>query len=130
MSGLLRDLRARVLAGLCLSGVLGAIPHQAGEAQASPGVRQGLDGPTIAAWQRVASCETGATWSGLGATYQGGLGIWYGNWDRWARHFGLSGRYPDAGDAPAIVQIRLADWAYRHESPRPYWGCFATVGRP
>jgi len=82
----------------------------------------------IAFWMRVAQCETGSRWGGLGSTYQGGLGIWWGNWDRWARALGLP--YADAGQAPPLVQIRAADWAYRNESPRPYWGCFSTVGRP
>lgn len=81
-------------------------------------------------WDRLAQCETGGTWSGLGSTYQGGLGVWYGNWDRWARHFGLSARYPDAGDAPRSVQIQLASWAYYNERPRPYWGCQAVIGSP
>jgi len=81
-------------------------------------------------WDRLAACETGSRWEGLGSTYQGGLGVWYGNWDRWARRFGLSARYPDAGDAPRSVQIALASWAYYNERPRPYWGCQAVIGSP
>jgi hypothetical protein len=84
---------------------------------------------TVAYWQRLAQCETGSRWSGLGSTFQGGLGIWWGNWDRWTAILGLSG-YQDAGDAPPLVQIRVADWAYRNDSPRPYWGCMSLVGRP
>jgi hypothetical protein len=81
-------------------------------------------------WDRLAACETHSAWSGLGQTYQGGLGIWYGNWDRWAGRLGLGDRYPDADDAPRAVQIQVANWAYYNDRPRPYWGCFATIGYP
>lgn len=80
-------------------------------------------------WLKIHRCEQPSSWT-VGGTFQGGLGIYYANWDRWAGKLGLSRRYPDAGMAPPAVQIMVADWAYRNESPRPYWGCFARVGRP
>ena len=69
----------------------------------------------------MARCETGSRWGGLGATYQGGLGIYYTTWDWWARELGVLARYPDAGDAPRLVQIQVADYGRRvHHG---YWGC-------
>jgi hypothetical protein len=76
---------------------------------------------TIAFWDRVAQCETGSDWRGLGSTYQGGLGIYASTWDSWATELGLEARYPDAGDAPRLVQIRVADYGRRVH--RGYWGC-------
>ena len=76
---------------------------------------------TIAFWDSVAQCETGSHWRGLGPIYQGGLGIFAPNWDRWAGELGLDARYPDAGDAPRLVQIRVADYGRRVH--RGYWGC-------
>lgn len=67
-------------------------------------------------------------------TFEGGLGIWYDNWDKWSNHFGLNGIYPSAGDAPPNVQIMVADWAYHYwrdgNGRRPYWGSFSHVGYP
>jgi hypothetical protein len=76
---------------------------------------------TIAYWDRVARCETGGQWRGLGRTYQGGLGFYWATWDSWAGELGLEARYPDAGDAPRLVQIRVADYGRRVH--RGYWGC-------
>jgi hypothetical protein len=80
-----------------------------------------LSPSTIAYWDGVARCETGAHWRGLGRTYQGGLGFYYSTWDAWAGELGLEARYPDAGDAPRLVQIRVADYGRRVH--RGYWGC-------
>jgi hypothetical protein len=80
-----------------------------------------LDRRTVAYWDRVAQCETGSTWRGLGRTYQGGLGFYWATWDWWARELGLHRRYPDAGLAPRLVQIRVADYGLRVH--RGYWGC-------
>ena len=76
---------------------------------------------TVAFWDRVAACETHGTWSGLGSTYQGGLGFYRTTWDWWARETGYYGRYPDAGMAPRLVQIEVADYGYRHYGNG--WGC-------
>jgi hypothetical protein len=80
-----------------------------------------LSAATIAFWTRVAQCETGATWSGLGSTYQGGLGFYRTTWDAWAREMGVYDRYPDAGMAPRLTQIAVADYGYRVHGG--YWGC-------
>jgi hypothetical protein len=86
----------------------------------------GLPRSTIAYWDRVARCEQpdgagGARWNHPGPRYQGGLGFYWGTWDWWARELGLLRRYPDAGDAPRLVQIRVADYGRRVH--RGYWGC-------
>jgi len=83
--------------------------------------RAALSPQAIAYWRAVARCETGARWAGLGSTYQGGLGIYWSTWDWGARELGLERRYPDAGDAPPLVQIRVADYGYRVHGWR--WGC-------
>ena len=85
------------------------------------GARARLAPSTVAYWRAIAQCETGSTWGGLGSTYQGGLGIYWSTWDWWARELGLERRYPDAGDAPALVQIRVADYGSRVHGGR--WGC-------
>jgi hypothetical protein len=86
-------------------------------------------------WRSVASCETGQRWDwgsrnrpGEGTTYQGGLGFYWATWDWWATELGLIRKYPHAYDAPANVQILVADHGYRRH--RGYWGCFRTVGFP
>ena len=83
--------------------------------------RADLTRDRIAWWRTIAQCETGGRWRGLGPIYQGGLGIYWATWDWWARELGLLARYPDAGDAPELVQIRVADYGYRIH--RGYWGC-------
>jgi len=81
----------------------------------------GLPPSTVAYWDRVAECETHSTWRGLGHTYQGGLGFYWSTWDWWARELGLLRQYPDAGLAPRLVQIRVADYGRRVHGG--YWGC-------
>jgi hypothetical protein len=78
-------------------------------------------------WNRIHNCEQPSTWS-MGGTYQGGLGMYWSTWDWWAGELGLARRYPDAGHAPPIVQMRVADYGYR--AHRGYWGCFRHVGYP
>ena len=96
-------------------GIYAAIAH------ASPSSRSGLSSSAIAFWDGVAQCETGSHWRGLGPTYQGGLGIYSSTWDWWAGELGLDRRYPDAGDAPRLVQIRVADYGRRVHAGA--WGC-------
>ena len=74
-------------------------------------------------WDSVARCETGGNWRICAARriraarrvlqrHLGNVG---------ARGLGLQGRYPNAADAPRLVQIRVADYGYRvHHG---YWGC-------
>ena len=115
MSGL-RGLRARVLGGC---GICVACAALLGPPQGEAARR--LSPATIAFWDRVAYCETGSRWGGLGSTYQGGLGFYYTTWNWWASELGLLARYPDAGDAPRLVQIQVADYGRRvHHG---YWGC-------
>lgn len=100
------------IASLCAFAVASGVCHAA---------QVKLSKATIAYWDRVAHCETQSHWRGLGSTYQGGLGFFYTTWDWWARELGLAHRYPDAGLAPRLVQIRVADYGRRvHHG---YWGC-------
>ncbi len=112
--------RRRLIAGLSLVLVLLLATAASSRADRLAPARE-LAPATIAYWDRVAACETGSSWRGLGSTYQGGLGIYWATWDTWARELGLQARYPDAGDAPRLVQIRVADYGRRVH--RGYWGC-------
>jgi resuscitation-promoting factor RpfA len=87
----------------------------------TPGSSSTLSQATVAYWDGVAACETGGAWRGLGPVYQGGLGFYSATWDWWAGELGLERRYPDAGDAPRLVQIRVADYGRRVHAG--YWGC-------
>ena len=105
-----RALIRALFAGAAIAALLLAVP-----------ARAELSRERIAFWLGVARCETGSHWRGLGSTFQGGLGIYSATWDWWARELGLELRYPDAGDAPPLVQIRVADYGFRvHHG---YWGC-------
>ncbi len=56
-------------------------------------------------WDAVAQCETGGNWSAPGPTYQGGLGLWYGNWSRYGGY-----EFADnAGHATREQQIIVAE---------------------
>ena len=76
-------------------------------------------------WIRIGRCEQpgpghgGVNWSFSGATYQGGLGIWYGNWDS----LKPSGYPADAGSATWRQQMEVANRlaaAYGFSA----WGCY------
>jgi hypothetical protein len=86
-----------------------------------PKAEGSLPASTVEFWDAVARCETGSRWQGLGSTYQGGLGIYWSTWDWWAKELGLWSQFPDAGMAPRLVQIRVADYGRRVH--RGYWGC-------
>ncbi len=84
---------------------------------------------TIAYWQRIHLCEQPDSWSHLQfREYKGGLGISNGAWNWWARELGLTRLYPTAGNAPPIVQIRVAQYGWSRY--RGSWGCMHTVGYP
>lgn len=76
-------------------------------------------------WVRIGRCEQpgpgykGVNWSFSGATYQGGLGIWYGNWDS------LKPRgYPsDAGVATWREQMEVANRLAANYGFSA-WGCY------
>lgn len=109
---------------MLLAGLLTAPAH----AQLRPDV--------IAYWQRLHECEQPSSWHVHGPakskpghpSYPGGLGVLAENWTWAAGELGLVRRYPTADKAPPLVQIRVADYAYR--AHRWYWGCFRVVGYP
>jgi uncharacterized protein YabE (DUF348 family) len=81
-------------------------------------------------WDKIAECETGlgpdglpGNWSRMKDTYQGGLGIWYGNWlayrDKgWPKNAGNATKYQQI-----IVAERIkADYGFKA------WGCGKTLG--
>lgn len=77
----------------------------------------------MAFWDRVQHCEEPTTgWSTRGSTYSGGVGFYNSTWSYWAGKLGLARRYPNASDAPRLVQITVAEYGYQH---RGYWGCIA-----
>lgn len=76
-------------------------------------------------WDRLAYCETHGQWHQRGSYYVGGLGIWYGNWQRWAPAVGVN---KPAYLASREEQIRVATYGRRVD--RAYWGCMRIVGMP
>jgi len=89
---------------------------------ASPGHRQAMQNqwrrvqrsllpPNHDLWVRIGRCEQpgsgykGVNWSHPGPTYQGGLGIWYGNWDA----LKPKGYPADAGQATWRQQMIVAN---------------------
>ena len=91
-----------------------------------------LTAQQVAHWASVGSCETGfggpAKWDwgtkhrpGEGTKYQGGLGISALMWQQWAGELGLLARYPAAYDAPALVQMEVAQ--YGVSVHHAVWGC-------
>ena len=85
--------------------------------------RPKLTPQVVSFWKGVAQCETGQNWKGLGSTYQGGLGFYWATWNWWAGELGLLDKYPDAGDAPPLVQIEVAQ--YGRVVYSGYWGCIS-----
>ena len=76
-------------------------------------------------WVRIGRCEqpgsgyAGINWSHGGPTYQGGLGIWYGNWDS----LKPKGYPADAGQATWRQQMEVANrLAARYGFSA--WGCY------
>jgi hypothetical protein len=93
---------------------------------------QPLSPQTVRYWTAVASCETGGggppkwDWGskhrpGEGTLYEGGLGFSATAWQIWAGELGLLSRYPHAFNAPALVQIGVAQ--YGRKVHNGYWGC-------
>jgi hypothetical protein len=109
----------------------------AGAAQAS--VSQPLSPQTVRYWTAVAVCETGSggapkwDWGskhrpGEGTLFEGGVGFSATVWQIWAGELGLLKRYPHAYNAPALVQIRVADYGAKVHGAR--WGCPGTTSTP
>jgi len=76
-------------------------------------------------WDRLAWCETRGQWHQRGTYYVGGLGIWYGNWWKWAPAVGVN---KPAWAASREEQIRVAK--YGRKVDQAYWGCMRIVGLP
>jgi hypothetical protein len=53
--------------------------------------------------------------------YEGRLGFAVVAWRVWAGELGLLKLYPHAYDAPALVQIKVADYGLKTHNG--YWGC-------
>jgi hypothetical protein len=99
---------------------------------AGTGAAQPLTPKQVRYWTAVAACETGSggppkwDWGtkhrpGEGTLYQGGLGISALMWHEWAGELGLLSKYPDAFDAPALVQMEVAQYGVTvHHA---IWGC-------
>ncbi len=74
-------------------------------------------------WDKMAQCETGGRWDAPGPTYQGGLGIYYVNWN----HYGGRQFAPTAGRATREEQIIVAE-RIRREHGWHAWGCAEAIG--
>jgi hypothetical protein len=85
---------------------------------------RGLSPDRIAFWKGVARCETGERWDWgsqyRNPIYEGGVGFATTTWRAWAAALGLLRRYPDAFDAPMLVQMRVAEYGLERGG---YWGC-------
>lgn len=74
-------------------------------------------------WDKMARCETGGNWSASGQKYQGGLGIYFQNWN----HYGGRAFAPTAGQATKLEQIIVAE-RIRAEHGWRAWGCAREIG--
>ena len=64
-----------------------------------------VDAKHYAAWTHVAWCETHDNWKHWGAEYEGGLGIYWWNWD----HYGGLQYASNAADATPLEQMAVAE---------------------
>jgi uncharacterized protein YabE (DUF348 family) len=74
-------------------------------------------------WDKIAACETGSNWAAPGPTYQGGLGIYYKNWQA----FGGTAFAPTAGEATREQQIIVA-MRIQKKYGFGAWGCGRKLG--
>ncbi len=74
-------------------------------------------------WDKMARCETGGNWSASGQEYQGGLGIYWRNWN----HYGGRDFAPTAGQATKFEQIIVAE-KIREDHGWHAWGCADRIG--
>ena len=74
-------------------------------------------------WDKMAECETGGNWSHVGPRYQGGLGIFFQNWN----HYGGRDFAPTADQATKYEQIIVAE-RIREEHGWHAWGCADRIG--
>ena len=126
LSSTIRSWRRRTL---CLGAIVVAV--------SAAGLAHGAALPPLSPqglryWTAVASCETGGggppkwDWGskhrpGEGTLFEGGVGFSALMWQLWANELGLLKQYPHAYSAPAIVQMRVAEYGLkvRHAT----WGC-------
>jgi len=118
---------------VCTLVVVPVLLASAAAATASPaGNSTPLSPQLVRYWTAVGSCETGAggppkwDWGskhrpGEGPLFEGGLGIAATMWQLWASELGLVKLYPHAYDAPALVQMRVAEYGMKTHAAR--WGC-------
>jgi uncharacterized protein YabE (DUF348 family) len=74
-------------------------------------------------WDKMARCETGGNWSASGQDYQGGLGIYWKNWN----HYGGRDFAATAGQATKYEQIIVAE-RIREDHGWHAWGCADRIG--
>jgi resuscitation-promoting factor RpfB len=74
-------------------------------------------------WDKMARCETGGNWSASGQEYQGGLGIYWKNWN----HYGGRDFAPTAGQATKFEQVIVAE-KIREDHGWHAWGCADRIG--
>jgi uncharacterized protein YabE (DUF348 family) len=74
-------------------------------------------------WDKMAECETGGNWNASGQTWQGGLGIYFQNWN----HYGGLDFAPTAGQATKLEQIVVAE-KIRAEHGWHAWACAKRIG--
>jgi hypothetical protein len=89
-------------------------------APAAPAVTGPVDTVTAAqraAWERVAMCEEGGSWTSDGGAFSGGLGISRTNWDA----YGGTQFAPDGAEATEDEQIMVAERI--QSSPPDQDGC-------
>jgi uncharacterized protein YabE (DUF348 family) len=74
-------------------------------------------------WDKMAQCETGGKWDATGQTWQGGLGIYFQNWN----HYGGRNFAPTAGQATKLQQIIVAE-RIREDHGWHAWACAKRIG--
>lgn len=74
-------------------------------------------------WDKMAECETGGNWAAGGQTYQGGLGIFWKNWN----YYGGRDFAPTGGQATKLEQIIVAE-RIRKAHGWHAWGCADDIG--
>ena len=74
-------------------------------------------------WDKMAQCETNSNWKAPGPEWQGGLGIYFQNWN----HYGGLAFAPTAGQATKYEQIIVAE-RIREEHGWHAWGCAERIG--
>jgi uncharacterized protein YabE (DUF348 family) len=74
-------------------------------------------------WDKMAQCETGGDWRHPGPEWQGGLGIYFQNWD----HYGGRAFAPTADQATKYEQIIVAE-RIRADHGWYAWACAPRIG--